>query len=98
MFISNNRASFHFRGKEDLLKHQKVSKYENDCRLIDFEKERSDNVSCDPVTATSVLDMQLPNEIYYNMGSQLNKKRLLFEFIMYHSMFRFAEDTNMKLI
>ena len=33
MFISNNRASFHFWGKENLVKHQKVSKYyENDCR------------------------------------------------------------------
>ena len=32
-FISNNRASFHLRWKENLLKHQKVSKYyENDCR------------------------------------------------------------------
>ena len=32
MFISNNRPSFHFRWKENLVKHQKVSKYyENDC-------------------------------------------------------------------
>ena len=33
MFISTNRASFHLRRKENLVKHQKVSKYENDCRL-----------------------------------------------------------------
>ena len=31
IFISNNRASFHLWGKESLVKHQKVSKYENDC-------------------------------------------------------------------
>ena len=34
MFITNNRASFHLRWKETLVKHQKVSKYyENDCRF-----------------------------------------------------------------
>ena len=34
MFISNNRASFHLWSKENLVKHQRVSKYyENDCRL-----------------------------------------------------------------
>ena len=32
MFISYNRSSFHFWWKENLIKHQKVSKYyENDC-------------------------------------------------------------------
>ena len=32
MFISNNRVSFHLRWKENLVKHQKFSKYyENDC-------------------------------------------------------------------
>ena len=32
MFISHNRASFHLRWKENLVEHQKVSKYyENDC-------------------------------------------------------------------
>ena len=32
MFISNNRTSFHLLGKENLVKHQRVSKYyENDC-------------------------------------------------------------------
>ena len=34
MFISNNRASYHLSWKENLVKHQIVSKYyENDCRL-----------------------------------------------------------------
>ena len=34
MFISNNRPSFHLWWKENLVKHQKVSKYyETDCRL-----------------------------------------------------------------
>ena len=32
MFISNNHASFHLWLKEALVKHQKVSKYENGCR------------------------------------------------------------------
>ena len=32
MFITNNRPSFHLWGKENLVKHQKLSKYyENDC-------------------------------------------------------------------
>ena len=32
MFIGNNRASFHLWRKENLVKHQKVSKYyETDC-------------------------------------------------------------------
>ena len=32
-FITNNLASFHLRCKENLVKHQKVSKYyDNDCR------------------------------------------------------------------
>ena len=35
MFISNNCESFHLRQKENLVKHQKVSKYyENDSRFI----------------------------------------------------------------
>ena len=35
MFISNNRASFHLWWKENLVKHQRVSKYyENDCCLV----------------------------------------------------------------
>ena len=37
MFISNNRPSFDFWGKENLVKHQKVSKYcEADCLQIYF--------------------------------------------------------------
>ena len=32
MFITNNRASFHLGRKENLVKHQKVSKYfDNGC-------------------------------------------------------------------
>ena len=55
--------------------------------LIDFEEERHGNVSFDLVSATLVVDRQLPNEIYYNMCIQLNKKNcLLFNFIMYHLM------------
>ena len=30
MFITNNHASFHFWRKENLVKHQKVSKYNDD--------------------------------------------------------------------
>ena len=37
MFITNNRASFHLWGKENLVKHQKVSKcYENRCMLLEM--------------------------------------------------------------
>ena len=35
MFISNNRASFHFWWKENLVKHQNLTKYyENDCTVV----------------------------------------------------------------
>ena len=34
MFITNSHSSFHLWSKENLVKHQKVSKYyEHDCRL-----------------------------------------------------------------
>ena len=37
MFISNNRTLFHLWRKENLVKHQKVSKYyETDCRIKFF--------------------------------------------------------------
>ena len=37
MFMSNNRALFRLWGKENLVKHQKVSKYyENDCLQNSF--------------------------------------------------------------
>ena len=40
MFITNNRASFYLCWKENLVKHQKVSKYyENDCSSNSFEKQ-----------------------------------------------------------
>ena len=35
MFVSNNRASFPLQWKENLVNHEKVSKYyENDCRIL----------------------------------------------------------------
>ena len=35
MLITNNRAPFHLWWKENLVKHQKISKYyENDCRFL----------------------------------------------------------------
>ena len=35
MFVSSNRASFHLWWKENLVKHQKVSKYyKNDCSIL----------------------------------------------------------------
>ena len=38
MFISNNRTLLHLWRKENLIKHQKVSKYyENDCLLAEKE-------------------------------------------------------------
>ena len=36
VFISNNRASFHFSWKENLVKHQKVSKYYENYFLQNF--------------------------------------------------------------
>ena len=60
-------------------------------RLTDFEEERPGNASSCSISVTSVADTQLPNEMYYNMCSQLNKKQhLLFHFIMYHSMRSFV--------
>ena len=38
--MSNNRASFHLCGHENLIKQQKDSKYENDCRLVTDLYER----------------------------------------------------------
>ena len=39
IFISNNRASAHLWWKENLVKHQRVTKYyENDCRKFGFLK------------------------------------------------------------
>ena len=45
MFISNNRLSFHLWRKENLVKHQKFSKYyENDCSLFPFERKKENIV------------------------------------------------------
>ena len=38
MFISNNLASFRLWWNQNLLKHQKLSKYENDCSLMSYSK------------------------------------------------------------
>ena len=46
MFTSNNRASFQLRWKENLLKHQKVSKYyQSDCRYLPFIKNKIMNIN-----------------------------------------------------
>ena len=39
MFISNNGGSFNLRWLENLGKHQRVSKYENDCRIARMSGE-----------------------------------------------------------
>ena len=41
MCISNNRASIHLWWKENLVKHQKVSKYESDCRKNKLKRVRT---------------------------------------------------------
>ena len=42
MFLSNNGTSFHLWWKDNLVKHQKVSRcYENDCRLHKFSRRTS---------------------------------------------------------
>lgn len=57
--------------------------------------ERRGSVSSGPNSATLVVDTQWSNEIYYNMCSQLNKERLLFDLIMHQSVTpQFAEDNN----
>ena len=68
-------------------------------RQVDFEEERHDSVSSGPISANSLVDTQLQNEIYY-ICSQLNKRQcLLFDSIMYHLLItRFAEDSNMEPI
>ena len=68
-------------------------------RQVDFEEERHDSVSPGPISANSLVDTQLQNEIYY-ICSQLNKRQcLLFDSIMYHLLItRFAEDSNMEPI
>ena len=46
MFISNNCASQHLWRKENLVKHQRVSKYyENDCRYFNWCKRYIKNIS-----------------------------------------------------
>ena len=42
--------------------------------LIEFEEERHDSEKRGPISETSLVNTQLPNEIYYNMRSELNKK------------------------
>ena len=47
MFISNNRVSFHLWCKENMVKHFKISKYENDCKLtVDKSLGSHMNVLC----------------------------------------------------
>ena len=46
MFIANNRVSFHLWWKENLVRHQKVSKhYENDCRSSNFNKALAEMIT-----------------------------------------------------
>ena len=43
MFISNNRASFHLRWKENLVKHETISKYyESECRTFNIFRNPSE--------------------------------------------------------
>ena len=51
MFISNNRASFHLWCKENLVKHQKVSKYyKNGCSNVYMKISILRDVGNDVVT------------------------------------------------
>ena len=63
VYIGNNHASLHFWCKENLAKHQKVSKYyENDCsyKSIYVDVDCNDKMSFQPltnVTKNSILDV-----------------------------------------
>ena len=63
MYISNNQASLHFWSKENLIKHQKVSKYyENDCsyKSIYVDVDCNDKMSFQSLTnvrENSILDV-----------------------------------------
>ena len=53
MYISNNHASLHFWCKENLVKHQKVSKYyETDCsfKSVYADVDCNDKMSFQPLT------------------------------------------------
>ena len=59
MFITNKRASFHLRRKENVVKHQKVSKYyENDWLQNFFLLLMS--LLTDPVVKTVILRLEFP--------------------------------------
>ena len=66
--------------------------------LIDYDEDVTNGTTTGPIAPTTVNDLLLPNEIYYEMCSQLNEKqRNLFNFIMKHTVeSRFSEDNNVS--
>ena len=67
MLISNNRALFHLWWKENLVKHQKVSKYyENDCTIQ--RKENSD-VEIVSISLLNGIEERDLNEVKFLDGS-----------------------------
>ena len=67
--------------------------------LLDYDEDVPDSAQIGPISPTTVDDILLPNEMYYEMCFQLNEKqRNLFNFIMTYAVnFRFAEDCNSTL-
>ena len=65
-----------------------------DPNLIDYDEDVTNSTTSGPIAPTTVNDLLLPNEIYYEMCSQLNEmQRNLFNFVMQHTReCRFAED------
>ena len=87
MFISNNRALFHLWRQENSVKHQEVSKYENDCsytkccsffRTIKQNKSLLVNKNCSCLILLAQKKMQLSNVFH----STSIFRRLYFYFVL----------------
>ena len=92
MFVSNNLASFQFWWKENLVKHQKVSKYyEDDCRFITeivmlkHSSQYRKAVSCEatpkiPLTFACIVVAYVMGDNFMEMGGEGGGGRYLRSF------------------
>ena len=68
MLKSNNRALFHLWGKDNLAKHQKVSKYyENDSRYINQQKKSHVLQACSCSICDNAIDKNIPSKSTWNI-------------------------------
>ena len=82
MFIANNRASFHLWRKENLVKHQKVSKYyENDCScgLSKLTSSRK-NIFCMNFVREYYLALNILSDSSFKL--QLTNKKEVFKILI----------------